>query len=31
MARLRRSLPAVWRPIAAEPFRRSLGRAVAAV
>lgn len=31
MARLRRSLPAVWRPVAAETFRRSLGRAVAAV
>jgi len=28
MARLRRSLPAVWRPVAAEAFRRSLGRAV---
>jgi len=28
IARLRRSLPAVWRPVAAEAFRRSLGRAV---
>jgi CHAD domain-containing protein len=31
MARLRRSLPTVWRPIAAETFRRALGRAVAAL
>jgi CHAD domain-containing protein len=28
VARLRRTLPAAWRPVAAESFRRALGRAV---
>jgi CHAD domain-containing protein len=31
VARLRRSLPAAWRPLAAESFRRALGRAVSAL
>lgn len=31
VARLRRSLPAAWRPMAAESFRRALGRAVSAL
>jgi CHAD domain-containing protein len=31
VARLRRSLPAAWRPVAAESFRRALGRAVSSL
>ncbi len=31
VTRLRRSLPAAWRPLAAESFRRALGRAVSAL
>jgi CHAD domain-containing protein len=31
VARLRRSLPAAWRPLAAESFRRALGRAVSSL
>jgi CHAD domain-containing protein len=31
VARLRRSLPAAWRPVAAESFRRGLGRAVSSL
>jgi len=31
VARLRRTLPAVWRPLVGDPFRRALGRAVSVV
>jgi len=31
VARLRRTLPAAWRPLVGEPFRRALGRAVSAI
>lgn len=31
VARLRRSLPSAWRPLAAESFRRALGRAVSSL